>query len=120
MHGGEIMNFQISLLQIVSGGSGFVGSGDLGYFGMVRNIASHPFTSLTFESLILPFFLSFCFCCDRRFTARLELPSHSTGWACAGAIMRGRSRTFWLMASLQPRSACNTYWAVRAIWEVSK
>ena len=56
MHGGEIMNFQISLLQIVSGGSGFVGSGDLGYFGMVRNIASHLFTSFTCESLIFPFF----------------------------------------------------------------
>lgn len=30
------MNFQISVLQAVNGGSGFVGSGDLGYIGMVR------------------------------------------------------------------------------------
>lgn len=35
MHGGEIMNFQVSLLQIVSGGSAFVGGGDLAYIGMV-------------------------------------------------------------------------------------
>lgn len=34
MHGGQIMNFQVSLLQVVNGGSGFVGSGDLGYIGM--------------------------------------------------------------------------------------
>jgi len=35
MHGGEIMNFQVSLLQIVSGGSAYNGGGDLAYIGMV-------------------------------------------------------------------------------------
>lgn len=40
MHGGEVMNFQISVIQAVNGGSGFVGSGDLGYIGMVRAYVS--------------------------------------------------------------------------------
>ncbi len=55
MHGGEIMNFQVSLLQIVSGGSGFVGGGDLGYIGMVRASFSFSFSCASILILSLSF-----------------------------------------------------------------
>ena len=90
------MNFQVSLLQIVSGGSAFVGGGDLSYIGMVRveikeegrSAYQHWEESSEARSPFLSNYVHFKL---GKYTHRsmglLGRPFRSTGSACAGARM---------------------------------